>query len=94
MHSPARMKQWLGEPVDITPGTIWLFGDKDSQGHGPLSVQRKHRVMEAMMLPVGRCVSVLGPSSISGAQGKVVHIGTSPVMGFSMEKAALFSLVL
>lgn len=52
MHLPARMKQWLGEPVDVTPGTIWLFGDKDSQGRGPLSGQHKHRVMEAVMLPV------------------------------------------
>lgn len=70
MYLPARMKQWLGEPVDFTPGTIWLFGDKDSQGHGSLSGQHKHRVMEAVMLPVGCWVSALSPSSISSAQGK------------------------
>lgn len=81
---PAAVEQWLEEPENFTPGSIWLFGDKDGQSHGPLSVQHEHWLMEDMMRPDWCHASLVGSSS---TQMKVVYIWTSQLM----EKVGLFS---
>lgn len=74
---PAAVEQWLEEPENFTPGSIWLFGDKDGQSHGPLSVQHEHWLMEDMMRPDWCHASLVGSSS---TQMKVVYIWISQLM--------------